>query len=96
MPRCDLLGGRFDAATAMRAHLAAQGLAVGVGDEDVFVNLGRTARPAKPGGFALGGRVFHQKFGYGRIIGVEGEKLEISFEKAGLKKVLDRFVEAKS
>ena len=54
------------------------------------------ARPAKPGGFALGGRVFHQKFGYGRIIGVEGEKLEISFEKAGLKKVLDRFVEAKS
>ncbi len=54
------------------------------------------ARPAKPGGFALGGRVFHQKFGYGRVIGVEGDRLEISFEKAGVKKVLDRFVEAKS
>ena len=42
--------------------------------------------------FAMGERVFHQKFGYGAIIGIEGDKLEISFEKAGVKKVVSRFV----
>ena len=40
----------------------------------------------------LGERVFHQKFGYGAIIGVEGDKLEIDFEKAGVKKVVARFL----
>ncbi len=40
----------------------------------------------------LGERVFHQKFGYGAIIGIEGDKLEIDFEKAGTKKVVARFV----
>ena len=39
-----------------------------------------------------GERVFHQKFGYGTVIGIEGDKLEISFEKAGVKKVVARFV----
>jgi DNA helicase-2/ATP-dependent DNA helicase PcrA len=40
----------------------------------------------------MGERVFHQKFGYGAIIGIEGDKLEIEFEKAGVKKVVARFV----
>jgi len=40
----------------------------------------------------MGERVFHQKFGYGAIIGIEGDKLEIAFEKAGVKKVVARFV----
>ena len=40
----------------------------------------------------MGERVFHQKFGYGSIIGIEGDKLEISFEKAGIKKVVARFI----
>ncbi|MBJ6369967.1 ATP-dependent helicase [Sedimentitalea arenosa] len=44
--------------------------------------------------FTLGERVFHQKFGYGAIIGIEGDKLEIAFEKAGTKKVVARFVSA--
>jgi DNA helicase-2/ATP-dependent DNA helicase PcrA len=43
--------------------------------------------------FKKGERVFHQKFGYGRIIAVDGGKLEISFEKAGSKKVMASFVE---
>ncbi|MCB1363111.1 MAG: UvrD-helicase domain-containing protein [Rhodobacteraceae bacterium] len=42
--------------------------------------------------FAMGERVFHQKFGYGSIVGIEGDKLEIAFEKAGTKKVVARFV----
>ena len=40
----------------------------------------------------MGERVFHQKFGYGAIVGIEGDKLEIEFEKAGLKKVVAKFV----
>ncbi|MDX2237392.1 MAG: UvrD-helicase domain-containing protein [Hyphomonadaceae bacterium] len=42
--------------------------------------------------FGLGERVFHQKFGYGRIRAIEGAKLTIDFEKAGEKKVIDSFV----
>jgi DNA helicase-2/ATP-dependent DNA helicase PcrA len=45
------------------------------------------------GGFAVGGRVFHQKFGYGTIKAVEGNKLAIHFDVAGDKKVMDAFVE---
>ncbi|WP_299723233.1 ATP-dependent helicase [Devosia sp.] len=42
--------------------------------------------------FAFGDRVFHLKFGYGAISGIEGNKLTIDFEKAGRKKVLDSFI----
>ena len=42
--------------------------------------------------FSMGERVFHQKFGYGNIVGIEGDKLEIEFEKAGTKKVVSRFI----
>src|SRR4051812_3934694 len=43
---------------------------------------------------SLGQRVFHGKFGYGTIAAIEGNKLEIDFEHAGRKKVLDSFVSA--
>jgi DNA helicase-2/ATP-dependent DNA helicase PcrA len=42
--------------------------------------------------FTLGDRVFHQKFGYGAVIGIEGDKLEVDFDKAGVKKVVAKFV----
>jgi len=45
-----------------------------------------------PSRIALGARVFHQKFGYGTVATVEGNKLEIAFDKAGTKKVIDSFV----
>lgn len=41
---------------------------------------------------SVGLRVFHQKFGYGTIEEIEGNKLEIEFEKAGRKRVMDSFV----
>lgn len=47
---------------------------------------------ADPHGFAVGDRVFHQKFGYGHVTGINDNKLAISFDKAGDKKVLDSFV----
>ena len=42
--------------------------------------------------FTIGERVFHQKFGYGKIVVIDNDKLEIDFEKAGLKKVVARFI----
>jgi DNA helicase-2/ATP-dependent DNA helicase PcrA len=44
-------------------------------------------------GLSVGMRVFHQKFGYGRIAQVDGNKLTVDFDKAGRKKVVDSFVE---
>jgi DNA helicase-2/ATP-dependent DNA helicase PcrA len=43
--------------------------------------------------YARGARVFHQKFGYGLVRAVEGNKLTVAFDKAGEKKVIDSFVE---
>ena len=42
---------------------------------------------------AIGARVFHEKFGYGTVTDQEGNKLEIEFEKAGTKRVIDSFVQ---
>ena len=42
---------------------------------------------------ARGDRVFHDKFGYGKIINIDGHKLDIAFEKSGTKRVMDSFVE---
>jgi len=42
--------------------------------------------------YKRGDRIFHQKFGYGRIRGVEGNKLTVDFDKAGEKRVIDSFV----
>ena len=43
--------------------------------------------------FAVGERVFHQKFGNGNVTAVDGNKLTIAFDKAGEKRVVDSFVE---
>ena len=54
------------------------------------VSLGNKGRDD----LTLGQRIFHGKFGYGTIEAIEGNKLEIEFEKAGRKRVLDSFVSA--
>ena len=54
------------------------------------VSLGNKGR----GDLSTGQRVFHQKFGYGAIAAIEGNKLEIDFEQAGRKRVMDSFVTA--
>ena len=43
--------------------------------------------------FERGTKVFHDKFGYGKIIHIDGHKLDIAFDKAGQKRVMDSFVE---
>jgi DNA helicase-2/ATP-dependent DNA helicase PcrA len=52
------------------------------------VSLGNKGRDD----LSVGMRVFHQKFGYGEIVEIEGNKLEIEFEQAGRKRVMDSFV----
>lgn len=61
-----------------------------------------TGQPRKPANLVidskavsvhgLGDRVFHQKFGYGAVTAIEGDKLEVAFEKAGVKKVVASYV----
>ncbi len=55
----------------------------------------KTQSPESGGSkFIIGQRIFHQKFGYGAVFSIDGNKLEIAFDKAGTKKVIDSFVEA--
>ena len=42
--------------------------------------------------YVTGDRVFHSKFGYGEIIGIEGDKLSIEFDHAGSKMIVARWV----
>ncbi len=49
-------------------------------------------RPSSP--FVRNARVFHQKFGYGTVMSVDNDKLEIEFDHGGSKKVMDSFVTA--
>jgi DNA helicase-2/ATP-dependent DNA helicase PcrA len=61
---------------------------LGQAKEARHMTIDVTAVPA----YDIGVRVFHQKFGYGAVIGSEGDKLEIAFDKAGIKKVVAKFV----
>jgi len=44
-------------------------------------------------GFDPGERIFHQKFGYGEVAQIDGNKLTVDFDKAGRKRVVASFVE---
>ncbi|OFX00434.1 MAG: DNA helicase II [Alphaproteobacteria bacterium RIFCSPHIGHO2_12_FULL_63_12] len=44
--------------------------------------------------FEIGARVFHQKFGYGRVTAAEGQKVTVNFDHSGAKKVVDSFLTA--
>ncbi len=87
-------GGLSETATAFpgarrRRGPRARRFAGGDGDSDGW----QVAAHAEDAAFAPGDRVFHQKFGYGRIVARDGDKLEIDFDKAGVKKVMASFVE---
>jgi DNA helicase-2/ATP-dependent DNA helicase PcrA len=55
---------------------------------NVVINL------AAVSAFAMDDRVFHPKFGYGTVAGIEGDKLDVDFDKAGVKKIVARFIVA--
>jgi DNA helicase II / ATP-dependent DNA helicase PcrA len=49
-------------------------------------------RPARTDAIPVGARVFHQKFGYGTVTSAQDDRLDVAFDKAGEKRLLDRFV----
>ncbi len=64
------------------------------GRTQVIEGEGRLVAVSEPASaYRAGERVFHQKFGYGEVRSVEGNKLTVAFEKAGEKRVIDSFVE---
>jgi len=72
------------------------GVSRGYSRQPVIEGDGRliaTSDPKAAGAYARGDRVFHQKFGYGKVTLVEGSKLTVSFDKAGEKRVIDSFIE---
>jgi DNA helicase-2/ATP-dependent DNA helicase PcrA len=75
----DETGARYDAGGRGRKPLTIEG-------ELIAKSTGTDSE------FSPGDRVFHQKFGYGRVAKVDGNKLTIAFDKAGEKKVVDSFV----
>ncbi len=48
------------------------------------------------GELATGDRVFHDKFGEGVIVHIDGHKLDINFNNAGQKRVMDSFVQKRT
>ena len=81
-----------------RGQAAMAGRTTATRQRDVIEGKGRLVATSDPKAssskFGKGDRVFHQKFGYGAVRMVEGNKLTVAFEKAGEKKVIDTFVEA--
>ena len=74
-------GGRFDAgASGRRGPTVIEGTLV-------------ASSTGTPSSFRTGERVFHIKFGYGEITGIDGNKLTVQFDKAGEKRVLEAFVD---
>ena len=43
--------------------------------------------------FKIDSKVFHQKYGYGKIISIDGEKAEVYFKKSSLKKVFLQYLQ---
>ncbi|QUD90672.1 UvrD-helicase domain-containing protein [Phenylobacterium montanum] len=95
---------RWDEAPAFRSsydspgwrRAQTRGSAGGGSRQPVIEGDGRlvaVSEPSASGAYARGDRVFHQKFGYGFVRAIEGNKLTVSFDKAGEKKVIDSFVE---
>jgi DNA helicase-2/ATP-dependent DNA helicase PcrA len=86
--RSDASGLRSDASSSRGGGLSRNKRApVTIEGELIAKSTGTTSE------FSLDDRVFHQKFGYGRVLKIDGNKLTIAFEKAGEKKVVDSFVE---
>ena len=90
-----LYGSGGDVASPRRnfAEAASPGMRWGGGRRAAPAIEARAERVSESkSGYKLGQRVFHQKFGYGRIKSLEDDKLDIEFEKAGRKKVMASFV----
>ena len=57
-------------------------------------NMNKAKQAAKnaTSSISIGARVYHESFGYGRVKNIEGNKLEIIFDKAGYKKLMKDYI----
>ena len=78
-------------ASAARANW---GTRSGSGGKTIDGTLVASSVEEQTSNFSVGDRVFHIKFGNGNVTLIDGNKLTISFDKAGQKRVLESFVEA--
>jgi DNA helicase-2/ATP-dependent DNA helicase PcrA len=62
------------------------------GSRSVSASVDRKVQTESGDILARGDRIFHEKFGYGKIIHIDGHKLDIAFEKSSKKRVMDSFV----
>ncbi len=85
--RSDASGSRRDAGLHSDVFSRGRRAPVVIEGELIAKSTGTTSE------FNLDDRVFHQKFGYGHVVKIDGNKLTIAFDKAGEKKVVDSFVE---
>jgi stage V sporulation protein K len=49
--------------------------------------------PTNTSSYSTGERVFHQKFGEGDVVSIDGAKVTVTFDKVGEKRVVDSFLE---
>ncbi len=68
------------------ARLSAAGAPITIEGELIAASTGHVSE------FAVGERVFHEKFGPGTVAEIDGNKLTIDFDKAGRKRVVESFV----
>jgi DNA helicase-2/ATP-dependent DNA helicase PcrA len=85
--RSDASGSRSDASFRRDGFSRGRRAPLVIEGELIAKSTGTTSE------FNLDDRVFHQKFGYGHVVKIDGNKLTIAFDKAGEKKVVDSFVE---
>jgi len=57
------------------------------------IPITKTDSNEKTGNFQLKERIFHQKFGYGKITDIDADRVTVDFEKTDKKKLLISFIE---
>jgi DNA helicase-2/ATP-dependent DNA helicase PcrA len=86
-------GSRYDTPGWQRAQARANGSAGRFVKTPPTIEAVAVRRSTSGARLAVGERVFHQKFGYGKVREVDGDKLTVSFDKAGEKRVVASFVD---
>ncbi len=73
-------------------HWDSSGVAPEVRSRPQGLSYSNRDRPLPKDAYARGVRVHHEKFGKGTVVNVDGNKLDISFDRGGVKRVMDSFV----
>lgn len=73
-------------------HWDSSGITPSVRSRPEGISYSNRQRPLPKNAYARGVRVYHEKFGKGTVVNVDGQKLDIAFDRGGTKRVMDSFV----